>query len=67
MQDTYQLPFRSCIQEAKASCLMCSYNAVNGIPACADKDLLQKARTEWNFKGFKSTKTEFKFKTFKKI
>ncbi|GJR58985.1 probable beta-D-xylosidase 6 [Tanacetum coccineum] len=52
MQDTYQLPFRSCIQEAKASCLMCSYNAVNGIPACADKDLLQKARTEWDFKGY---------------
>lgn len=53
MQDTYEPPFRSCIQKAKASCLMCSYNAVNGIPACADKKLLQKARTEWGFKGFK--------------
>ncbi|KAL4582401.1 hypothetical protein LXL04_006949 [Taraxacum kok-saghyz] len=52
MQDTYEPPFRSCIQKAKASCLMCSYNAVNGIPACADKNLLQKARTEWGFKGF---------------
>nr|GFA08835.1 probable beta-D-xylosidase 6 [Tanacetum cinerariifolium] len=52
MQDTYQLPFRSCIQKAKASCLMCSYNAINGIPACADKNLLQKARTEWDFKGY---------------
>lgn len=52
MQDTYEPPFRSCIQKAKASCLMCSYNAVNGIPACADKKLLQKARTEWGFKGY---------------
>lgn len=52
MQDTYEPPFRSCIQNAKASCLMCSYNAVNGIPACADKNLLQKARTEWGFKGY---------------
>ncbi|KAL8472757.1 hypothetical protein ACS0TY_029833 [Phlomoides rotata] len=52
MQDTYQAPFRSCIQQGKASCVMCSYNAVNGIPACANHDLLQKARTDWNFRGY---------------
>ncbi|KAI7739360.1 hypothetical protein M8C21_010703 [Ambrosia artemisiifolia] len=52
MQDTYEPPFRSCIQEGKASCLMCSYNAVNGIPACADRSLLQKARTQWGFNGY---------------
>ncbi|PSR87864.1 Beta-D-xylosidase [Actinidia chinensis var. chinensis] len=52
LEDTYQPPFRSCIQQGKASCLMCSYNAVNGIPACADKILLQKARDEWGFKGY---------------
>ncbi|XP_017215791.1 probable beta-D-xylosidase 6 [Daucus carota subsp. sativus] len=52
MQDTYQPPFQSCIQQGKASCLMCSYNAVNGIPACADKELLQKARNDWGFEGY---------------
>ncbi|PIN21658.1 Non-reducing end alpha-L-arabinofuranosidase [Handroanthus impetiginosus] len=52
MEDTYQAPFRSCIQKGKASCLMCSYNSVNGIPACANRDLLQKARSEWNFRGY---------------
>ncbi|KAK1351654.1 putative beta-D-xylosidase 6 [Heracleum sosnowskyi] len=52
MQDTYQPPFRSCIQQGKASCLMCSYNEVNGIPACGDKELLQKARKDWGFKGY---------------
>ncbi|XAR51447.1 Non-reducing end alpha-L-arabinofuranosidase [Bertholletia excelsa] len=52
LEDTYQPPFRSCIQEGRASCLMCSYNAVNGIPACARKDLLQQAREEWGFKGY---------------
>ncbi|KAK9054179.1 hypothetical protein SSX86_025257 [Deinandra increscens subsp. villosa] len=52
MLDTYEPPFRSCIQEGKASCLMCSYNAVNGIPACADRNLLQKARTQWGFNGY---------------
>lgn len=51
MQDTYQPPFRSCIQQGKASCLMCSYNAVNGVPACARGDLLQQARDDWGFKG----------------
>ncbi|CAH8281556.1 unnamed protein product [Eruca vesicaria subsp. sativa] len=52
MEDTYQPPFESCIRDGKASCLMCSYNAVNGVPACAREDLLQKARVEWGFKGY---------------
>ncbi|XP_043709942.1 probable beta-D-xylosidase 6 [Telopea speciosissima] len=52
LEDTYQPPFRSCIQEGRASCLMCSYNSVNGVPACARKDLLQKAREDWGFKGY---------------
>lgn len=51
MEDTFQAPFRSCIQQAKASCLMCSYNSVNGVPACADKVLLDKVRTDWGFDG----------------
>ncbi|XP_022977987.1 probable beta-D-xylosidase 6 isoform X1 [Cucurbita maxima] len=50
--DTYQPPFRSCIQQGKASCLMCSYNAVNGVPACANPDLLQQARNDWGLKGY---------------
>ncbi|RVX23392.1 putative beta-D-xylosidase 6 [Vitis vinifera] len=45
-------PFRSCVQQGKASCLMCSYNRVNGVPACARQDLFQKAKTEWGFKGY---------------
>ncbi|KAI3883598.1 hypothetical protein MKX03_016280 [Papaver bracteatum] len=52
LKDTYQPPFKSCIQEGKASCLMCSYNQVNGIPACANEGLLQQARTEWGFEGY---------------
>ncbi|KAJ4849733.1 putative beta-D-xylosidase 6 [Turnera subulata] len=52
LEDTFQTPFRTCVQEANVSCLMCSYNQVNGVPACAREDLLQKARTEWGFKGY---------------
>ncbi|GJN26924.1 hypothetical protein PR202_gb14891 [Eleusine coracana subsp. coracana] len=52
LEDTYQPPFKSCIQEGRASCLMCAYNQVNGVPMCARKDLLQKTRAEWGFQGY---------------
>lgn len=52
LEDTYQPPFRSCIEEGHASCLMCSYNQVNGVPTCARRDLFQQARDEWGFKGY---------------
>ncbi|KAI6694996.1 hypothetical protein NL676_022706 [Syzygium grande] len=52
LQDTFQPPFRSCIQQGKASCLMCAYTEVNGVPACAKQDLLQKTRVDWGFKGY---------------
>ncbi|CAM8946891.1 unnamed protein product [Rhodiola kirilowii] len=52
MEDTYQPPFKSCVQQGKASCLMCAYNSVNGVPACASGDLIQKVRTDWGFKGY---------------
>ncbi|XP_027361097.1 probable beta-D-xylosidase 6 [Abrus precatorius] len=52
LEDTYQPPFRGCIQQGKASCLMCSYNEVNGVPACASEDLLRLARNKWGFKGY---------------
>ncbi|KAL9229517.1 hypothetical protein vseg_004975 [Gypsophila vaccaria] len=52
MEDTYEPPFKNCVERGKASCLMCSYNSVNGVPACANGDLLQKARKEWGFTGY---------------
>lgn len=52
LEDTYQPPFRGCIQQGKASCLMCSYNEVNGVPACASEELLGLARDKWGFKGY---------------
>ena len=53
MADTYLPAFKSCVQDARVSCVMCSYNAINGIPACANKGLLtQKLRDEWAFDGY---------------
>lgn len=52
MEDTYQPPFRSCVREGQATCVMCSYNRVNGVPTCADYNLLTKtARGLWGFVG----------------
>lgn len=34
-------PFRTCTAQKQASSVICSYNAVNGVPACADSYVLQ--------------------------
>lgn len=41
LQDYYLRPFRACIRDANAQSAMCSYNAVNGVPTCADPWLLE--------------------------
>ena len=51
--DTYLPQFRTAIVDAKADSIMCSYNAVDGLPACGSKLLLTDIlRTDWHFKGF---------------
>ncbi|KDP20227.1 hypothetical protein JCGZ_09859 [Jatropha curcas] len=53
LADTYQPPFQSCVQQGKASGIMCAYNRVNGVPSCADYNLLSKtARGQWGFHGY---------------
>ncbi|KAL2893882.1 putative beta-D-xylosidase 7 [Bienertia sinuspersici] len=53
LADTYQPPFESCIHQGRASGIMCAYNRVNGIPNCADYNLLTKfARGKWAFDGY---------------
>ncbi|MQL96769.1 hypothetical protein Taro_029446 [Colocasia esculenta] len=53
LEDTYQPPFRSCVVEGRASGIMCSYNRVNGVPTCADYNLLSRtARGSWGFYGY---------------
>lgn len=53
LEDTFQPPFRSCVEEGHVSSVMCSYNRVNGIPTCADPDFLKGViRGQWNLDGF---------------
>lgn len=51
MVEYYMPPFQACAREAKVGAFMCSYNAVNGVPTCADPWLLQTVLREhwgWN-------------------
>ncbi|KAL8058446.1 hypothetical protein ABFX02_03G018700 [Erythranthe guttata] len=53
MADTHQPPFKTCVKDGRASGIMCAYNSVNGVPNCADYDLLTRtARGEWGFRGY---------------
>ncbi len=51
--ETYLPQFRAAIVDAKADSIMCSYNAVDGKPACGSETLLVDIlRHDWGFKGF---------------
>lgn len=53
LEDTYQPPFKSCVEEGHVTSVMCSYNRVNGIPTCADPNLLKGIiRDQWNLDGY---------------
>jgi beta-glucosidase len=53
LHDTYLPAFRATVIEGKARSVMCAYNAVDGIPACASEPLLDRyLRKSWGFQGF---------------
>ncbi|KAF2105591.1 glycoside hydrolase superfamily [Lophiotrema nucula] len=53
MQDLveyYLPPFRQCARDSNVGSIMCSYNSVNGTPACASEYLMQTVlREHWNW------------------
>jgi beta-glucosidase-like glycosyl hydrolase len=51
--ETYLPAFESCVRTSHGGSIMCSYNAVNGVPSCAN-DFLQNeiVRGEWGFTGY---------------
>jgi beta-glucosidase len=53
LEDTYLAAFRAAVVEGRAGSVMCSYNSVNGTPACANTFLLQnQLRGAWRFSGY---------------
>ncbi|MCE4539739.1 glycoside hydrolase family 3 C-terminal domain-containing protein [Pelomonas sp. P7] len=50
--DTYLPAFHAAVTEGRAESVMCAYNAVDGVPACANEPLLKHTlRDEWKFQG----------------
>jgi beta-glucosidase len=53
LEDTYLPAFRATVTEGHADSVMCAYNAVEGVPACASKMLLEQTlRKDWSFNGY---------------
>jgi beta-glucosidase len=53
MREVYLPAWSSVVQLANPGAVMCSYNLINGVPACQNEDLLQNIlRNEWGFSGF---------------
>ncbi|WP_329743275.1 glycoside hydrolase family 3 C-terminal domain-containing protein [Dyella sp. A6] len=52
LEDSYLPAFRAAIVEGHADSMMCSYNAVNGTPSCANTLLADVVRRQWGFDGF---------------
>lgn len=50
LAEYYLAPFKTCVRDVNIGSIMCSYNAVDGIPSCASQYLLQDIlRDHWNF------------------
>ncbi|KAI6692946.1 hypothetical protein NL676_020656 [Syzygium grande] len=53
LEDTYNVPFKACVVDGKVASVMCSYNQVNGVPTCADPNLLKNTiRGQWRLNGY---------------
>lgn len=53
MVETFERPFEMCVRDGDASCVMCSYNRINGVPACANGRLLTgTVRRDWQLHGY---------------
>jgi len=53
LQELYLQTFKACVEEADTWGIMGSYNKINGVYGCANKDLIQnRLMKQWGFRGF---------------
>ncbi len=52
LRQTYFPAFDAIVKDANVRSIMCSYNSVNGIPACAHPMLKSELREKANFQGY---------------
>jgi beta-glucosidase len=52
LADTYLPAFHDAVVKANVQAVMCSYNSINGVPACGNADFLEGiVRKQWGFQG----------------
>lgn len=50
LAEYYLMPFQQCARDSRVGSIMCAYNAVNGVPSCANTYLLQTIlREHWGW------------------
>lgn len=53
LHEIYLRAFQAAVEQGHAATVMCSYNEINGVYACANQTMLTTIlRKEWGFKGF---------------
>lgn len=56
LRELYLPAFESAVTEGRVGSIMCAYSTVNGVPACANRHLLdQILKRDWGFDGFVTT------------
>jgi beta-glucosidase len=55
LREIYLLPFEMAVKDGDTAAVMCSYNSVNGLQACENKELLTDVlRNQWGFEATSS-------------
>lgn len=53
LAEYYLVPWQAAVEQGGCLSIMCSENAVNGVPACAHADMINTLlRSQWGFDGF---------------
>ncbi len=56
LRELYLIPFEMSVKDGRVAAIMCSYNYVNGLQACANKPMLTGVlRDDWKFTGYVQT------------
>ena len=52
LQEIYEAPFRTAVQQGHVDSVMCSYNQINGVPSCQNPATLGDLKQGDGFRGF---------------
>ena len=56
--DSYAPSFEMAVKQGQVGGIMCSYNALNGVPTCGSQFLRSVLRDQWKFEGYVTSDTD---------